>query len=70
LIEAGIGFLGLSVPPPTPTWGDMINKGRNELETAAHISLMPALVLFLTVLSLNYIGDKVREIFDVREAFL
>ena len=70
VIEAGIGFLGLSVPPPTPTWGDMINKGRNELETAAHISLMPALVLFLTVLSLNYIGDKVREIFDVREAFL
>jgi len=70
VVESGIGFLGLSVPPPQPTWGDMINKGRNELEIAAHIALFPALVLFLTVLSLNYIGDKLRELFDVRESFL
>ena len=70
VVEAGIGFLGLSVPPPTPTWGDMINKGRNELEIAPHIALMPSLVLFLTVLSLNYAGDKLRGFFDVRESFL
>jgi peptide/nickel transport system permease protein len=70
VVEAGIGFLGLSVPPPTPTWGDMINKGRNELEIAPYIALMPSLVLFLTVLSLNYIGDKLRSFFDVRESFL
>jgi len=70
VVESGIGFLGLSVPPPQPTWGDMISKGRNELEGAAHISLFPAMVLFLTVLSLNYIGDKMREMFDVRESFL
>jgi ABC-type dipeptide/oligopeptide/nickel transport system permease subunit len=70
VVESAIGFLGLSVPPPTPTWGDMISKGRNELEVAAHIALFPAFVLFLTVLSLNYIGDKLREYFDVRQSIL
>ncbi len=70
VVEAAIGFLGLSVPPPTPTWGDMINKGRNELERAAHIALLPSFVLFLTVLSFNYIGDKLREFFDVRESVI
>lgn len=70
VVESAIGFLGLSVPPPTPTWGDMISKGRNELEGAAHISLFPAGVLFLTVLSLNYVGDKLREFFDVRESII
>jgi peptide/nickel transport system permease protein len=48
----------------------MISKGRNELEVAAHISLFPAMILFFTVLSLNFIGDKMREMFDVRESFL
>lgn len=70
VVESAIGFLGLSVPPPTPTWGDMISKGRNELEGAAHIVLFPAGVLFLTVLSLNYVGDKLREFFDVRESII
>lgn len=70
VVESSIGFLGLSVPPPTPTWGDMISKGRNELEVAAHISLFPAAVLFLTVLALNYVGDKLRELFDVRESVI
>ncbi|MEM9033979.1 MAG: ABC transporter permease [Actinomycetota bacterium] len=70
VVESAIGFLGLSVPPPTPTWGDMISKGRNELEGAAHISLFPAGVLFLTVLALNYVGDKLREFFDVRESVI
>lgn len=70
VVEAGIGFLGLSVPPPQPTWGDMINKGRDRLAESAHISLAPAFTLFLTVLALNYIGDKLREMYDVRESFL
>ncbi len=70
VVEGAVAFLGLSVPPPTPTWGDMINKGRNSLEVAAHISLMPALMMFLTVLSLNFIGDKLQERFDTRESVL
>ena len=69
VVEGAVAFLGLSVPPPTPTWGDMINKGRNSLEVAAHISLMPALMMFLTVLSFNLIGDALRSrLADVRES--
>ncbi len=70
VVEGAVAFLGLSVPPPTPTWGDMINKGRNNLETAAHISLLPAMMMFLTVLSLNFIGDKLQERFETRESVL
>ncbi|MEM9565191.1 MAG: ABC transporter permease [Actinomycetota bacterium] len=70
VVEGAVAFLGLSVPPPTPTWGDMINKGRTDLETAAHISLVPAAVMFLTVLSLNFVGDKLQERYEPRESVL
>jgi len=68
--EGGLAFLGLSVAPPTPTWGGMINDGRSALETEPYISLIPCLIMFLTVLSLNLAGDRVREYFDVREGVL
>lgn len=70
VVEGAVAFLGLSVPPPTPTWGDMINKGRTDLDVAAHISLIPAMVMFLTVLSLNFVGDKLQERFEPRESVL
>lgn len=70
VVESAVAFLGLSVPPPTPTWGDMINKGRDSLATAAHISLIPAMVLFLTVLALNFVGDKLQERYEPRESVL
>ena len=70
VVEGAVAFLGLSVPPPTPTWGDMINKGRTNLDVAAHISLIPAGVMFVTVLALNFVGDKLQEYFDPREALL
>jgi peptide/nickel transport system permease protein len=68
--EGGLAFLGLSVPPPTPTWGGMINDGRAALETEPYITLIPCAVLFLTVLSLNLAGDRVREYFDIKEGGL
>ncbi len=68
--EGGLAFLGLSVSPPTATWGGMINEGRNLLDTDPWISLLPCLVMFLTVLSLNLAGDRVREYFDVKEGGL
>jgi len=68
--EGGLAFLGLSVAPPTPTWGGMINEGRNVLETDPQIALIPSAVLFLTVLMLNFAGDRVREYFDVKEGGL
>jgi peptide/nickel transport system permease protein len=70
VVEGAVAFLGLSVPPPTPTWGDMINKGRTDLDVAAHISLVPAMVMFLTVLALNFVGDKLQERFESRESVL
>ena len=70
VVEGSVAFLGLSVPPPTPTWGDMINKGRNNLDVAAHISLMPAMIMFITVLALNFVGDKLQERFDTRASVL
>ena len=70
VVEGSVAFLGLSVPPPTPTWGDMINKGRTNLDVAAHISLMPAIVRFVTVLALNFVGDKLQQYFEPRESVL
>jgi peptide/nickel transport system permease protein len=68
--EGGLAFLGLSVPDQ-PTWGGMINDGRAQL-TQGHpyMSLIPATVMFLTVLSLNLAGDRLREFFDIKEGAL
>jgi peptide/nickel transport system permease protein len=68
--EGGLAFLGLSVAPPQATWGFMINEGKGLLDTNPMISLVPCFVLFLTVLSLNLAGDRVREYFDVKEGGL
>ena len=67
--EGGLSFLGLSIDPAsTPTWGNMIVSGKPALENGAPwISLIPSAVLFLTVLSLNFSGDRIREYTDVKE---
>ena len=70
VFEGILSFLGLSVPPPEPTWGNMIAQGLSALATAPWVWLMPAAVLFLTVLSLNLIGDVVRAIYDPRDSML
>ena len=70
VVEGSVAFLGLSVPPPTPTWGDMINKGRTNLDIAPHISLMPAMIMFITVLALNFVGDKLQQFLEPRESVL
>ena len=56
--EGALGFLGLSVPPPQPSWGSMIAEGREYLEDAPHISVIPSIAIFLTLLSLNLIKEK------------
>ncbi len=66
--EGALAYLGLSVSAPTPTWGAMIFGGQQKLETAWWISIMPSIVLFLTVLSINLLGDALSERFRVREA--
>lgn len=66
--EGALAYLGLSVTAPTPTWGAMIFGGQTKLETAWWISIMPSIVLFLTVLSINLLGDALNEKFRIREA--
>jgi peptide/nickel transport system permease protein len=68
--EGALAFLGLSVRPPTPSWGSMINEGRSFLAHDAYISLIPAAAMFLTVLSFNFAGDSLRAFFDVKESSL
>lgn len=64
--EGALSFLGLSVRAPTPTWGNLINEGRSLLNDAPHVALIPCAVMFLTLLSLNHVGDRLRARFDVR----
>lgn len=64
LVEASLSFLGLGVPPPTPTWGGMVADGRNYLVMAWWVSVMPGAAVFLTVLAINLVGDWLREVLD------
>jgi len=68
--EGTLAILGASVEPDTPTWGNMIAIGRIQLERAPHIVFEPALMIFFTVLALNFLGDAIRALFDVREGAL
>lgn len=68
--EGSLAFLGLSVQPPTPTWGGMIADGRVAIDDVLHIALIPAAAMFLTVLAFNFAGDKLRELTDIREGVL
>ena len=61
---ATLGFLGLGVSPPTPEWGLMVSDGRHFMRTDPHIILFPGLAIFLTVLSLNLLGDALRDVLD------
>ncbi len=66
LAEATMSFLGLGVPPPTASWGTMLNDGRAHLFDAPHLVLFPALAVMLAVLSFNFIGDALRDYLDPR----
>jgi peptide/nickel transport system permease protein len=66
LAEASLSFLGLGVPPPAPSWGGMINQGRGYLQQAPWIVFGPGAALFVTVLSLNFVGDAIRDALDPR----
>jgi peptide/nickel transport system permease protein len=68
IAEGALAYLGLSVNEPNPTWGAMIVAGENRLEVAWWISMMPAFVMFLTILSINLLGDVLAERFRIRES--
>lgn len=70
MAEGALSFLGLGVPAPTPSWGGMIAEGREVLEEAPHVSMIPAGAMFLTIMSLNLIGDHLRSLVERRTSQL
>ncbi|MDQ6696711.1 MAG: ABC transporter permease, partial [Actinomycetota bacterium] len=70
IAEGGLAILGVSVEPPTATWGSIIADGRTVLRDSPFIVFIPCIAIFLTVLSLNYLGDVIRDRFEVRESAL
>lgn len=64
--EAGLSFLGLGVQPPEASWGSMIRDGARYLLVAPHMVLVPGVVLMLVVLAVNLLGDRLRDMLDVR----
>jgi peptide/nickel transport system permease protein len=68
--EGALSFLGLGVPPPISSWGSMIGEGRESLEMAPRLAFLPAIAMFLTVLSFNLVGDTLRALTDPRQGAL
>jgi peptide/nickel transport system permease protein len=66
IAESTLSFLGLGFPPDIPTWGRLLFDARDHLDVAPHWALFPGMAIFLTVLSINYIGDGLRDAFDPR----
>lgn len=67
LTEAGLSFLGLGVQPPQPSWGSMLNAGKNYLSQVPLYSIISGGMVFATVMCLNLLGDALRDVFDPRE---
>ena len=66
LAESTLSFLGVGIPPPNPAWGSMVADGRNYIATAWWVAVIPGAGIGLTVLSLNFLGDWLRDYFDPR----
>ena len=66
LAAAGLSFLGLGAQPPTPEWGSMLSDARNYLRESPHMAIFPGATIMIVVLSLNLLGDGLRELLDPR----
>ncbi len=64
LVEAGLSFVGVGVPPPSPSWGSIVADGRDYIRTAPWITMSPGAVILIVVLGLNLLGDGLRDILD------
>ncbi len=67
LLESTLSFLGLGFPPDVPTWGRLLFDAQQYIDLAPHLAIFPGLLIFLTVLSINYIGDGLRDALDPRK---
>ena len=66
IAESTLSFLGMGFPPDIPTWGRILYDGRDYMDMAMHWALFPGLAIFLTVLTINFVGDGLRDAFDPR----
>ena len=64
ITESGLSYLGFGVQPPTPTWGSILATAQNQVFRAPWIAFYPGLMIFITVMAINYIGDGLRDAFD------
>jgi peptide/nickel transport system permease protein len=64
ITESGLSYLGFGVQPPTPTWGSILSTAENQVFRAPWIAFYPGLMIFVTVMAINYIGDGLRDAFD------
>lgn len=62
--EAGLSFLGFGIQPPTPSWGNLLNSAWEHMLKHPWLAIFPGLMIFLTIISINYIGDGLRDAFD------
>ena len=66
IVESALSFLGLGIPPPTPTWGGMLADGRVYMSAAWWLATFPGLAILVTVLGINLLGDGLRDTLDPR----
>jgi peptide/nickel transport system permease protein len=66
ITESTLSFLGLGFPPDTPTWGRLLSGAQNFIQISPYMVIFPGAAIFLTVLSINYIGDGLRDALDPR----
>jgi peptide/nickel transport system permease protein len=66
LFESVLSFLGFGIVPPTPSWGNMLNNAQDLVTTAPLLAILPGLLIFLTVIAVNLLGDGLRQAFDPR----
>jgi peptide/nickel transport system permease protein len=64
--ESALSFLGLGIAPPTPSWGNMLQRAQEYIWNAPHLAIVPGLFIFVTVLSFNFLGDGLRDALDPR----
>jgi peptide/nickel transport system permease protein len=64
IVESFLSYLGLGVPPPTPSWGGMLSEGQLYVFTSSWLAMFPGLAIFTTVLGVNLVGDALRDLLD------
>ena len=66
ITESALGFLGLGIPPPTPTWGGMLANALTAFSFAAHVAIVPGIFITLAVFAFSILGDSLRDVLDPR----